>query len=106
MTSTRRLVGLPLGFALALGLAGCGTRAAPPSSQPVQPARGKVLLNGQPLPGGALNLALVSNNEKYGTVEAVAEIRPDGSFEAKQYGDKSGLVPGKWKAVVRPNYVK
>ncbi|HJZ54522.1 MAG TPA: hypothetical protein VKE74_06165 [Gemmataceae bacterium] len=105
MTRSRWVASLVVGLGLLTGL-GCGTKGSPPSSQPVQPARGKVTLGGQPMSGGALNLSLVSNNDKYGTVEAVAEIQPDGTFEAKQYGDKPGLVPGKWKVVVRPNYVK
>lgn len=94
-----------LGLGLVASLTGCGdSRVA--SNVPVKPVKGKVVYGGQPLVGGVLRLSLMTNKDKYGDAEAVATVQPDGSFEPRQVGDKPGLVPGKWKVVIDPAYVK
>lgn len=106
MTTIRRAVAFALAPALLGGPIGCGGRSITASDIPAQPVTGKITLGGQPMTAGYLNLILVTNTDKYGKAEAVAEIRPDGTFEPHQVGDKTGLVPGRWKVVVNPTYIK
>jgi hypothetical protein len=86
--------------------AGCGAASIAASDIPAQPVHGTITLGGKPMTAGYLNLTLVTNTEKYGKAQAVAEIKPDGTFEPHQVGDKTGLVPGRWKVAVNPTYVR
>jgi hypothetical protein len=87
-------------------LAGCGEPTIVGTNLPLQPVKGKITLNGQPLTHGLLKLVLTTNHDKFGEAEAVAEVKPDGTFEPRQANDKPGLVPGTWKAYVSPTFVK
>jgi hypothetical protein len=104
MTYSRPLIGLAL-LAATCASAGCGGKAfpAPPKTYPV---KGTITSDGQPLSGGSLLCVLVTNNDKYGSPEAPAEIKPDGTFEPKLFADHPGLYPGTWKVIVRPTMVK
>jgi hypothetical protein len=84
--------------------AGCGTRSfpAPPKTYPVQ---GTITADGRPLSGGHLVCVLTTNTDRYGNVEAPAEVKPGGAFEPRQFGDVPGLYPGRWKVVVRPTKI-
>jgi hypothetical protein len=104
MTSPRPWIGLILTATLLCG-AGCGGREFPPPPK-TYPVNGKILSGSRPLSGGTLLCVLVTNNDKYGSPEAAAEVKPDGSFEPKLFTETPGLYPGVWKVVVRPTVVK
>ena len=105
MTYPRPLVGLALVTALLCGTAGCGGRSFPDPPK-TYPVKGTITSDGRPLSGGTLLCILVTNNDKYGSPEAPAEIKPDGSFEPKLFTDIPGLYPGVWKVVVKPTIIK
>jgi hypothetical protein len=106
MTLLRPTLALAL-LAPLLASAGCGGGSLTPTDIPAQPVKGKVVsADGKPLAGGTLRFTLTTNKDKYGEAEANAAVQPDGTFEPRQVGDKAGLVPGKWKVVVDPTYVK
>src|SRR5947209_5032045 len=80
--------------------AGC-SRAGPPPPTTV-PARGRVLLpDGQPLPGGRVELKPTANP----AVEAFGDVDPGGSFTLTTYAPGDGSIPGTYKVVISPfNY--
>src|SRR5262249_33308968 len=102
---TRAVVGLAFVTALVCGVAGCGGKSfpEPPKTYPV---KGTITSGGRPLSGGVLVCHLTTNNDKYGNVEAPAEIQPDGSFEPKLFTNTPGLYPGVWKVVAKPTVMK
>lgn len=104
MTYFRPAVGLAV-LAAACGLTGCNGKSFPDPPK-TYPVKGTISSGGKPLSGGTLLCVLVSNNDKYGSPEAPAEIQADGSFEPKLFAGHPGLYPGTWKVVVRPTMLK
>jgi hypothetical protein len=105
MTLPRPLVGLALVAALLCGTTGCGGRSFPDPPK-TYPVKGTITSGGRPLSGGTLLCILITNNDKYGSPEAPAQVQPDGSFEPQLFGNVKGLYPGVWKVKVTPIVMK
>jgi hypothetical protein len=80
--------------------AGCGKKL--PANKEVYPVRGKVLLNGEPVKLGIVELEPVDPEEG---VDARGLIQADGTFTVGTYSKNmtDGAVPGEYKVKIR-NY--
>jgi hypothetical protein len=74
-----------VGLMLGATLVGCGNGG--PATEPVS---GKVIANGQPVTGGSLTFAPVSDEPAAPAQPAVAIVNPDGTFKIEE-----GAVAGK-----------
>jgi hypothetical protein len=94
-----RRTGIPLLLLIFLA-AGCGPKKGPDLPKPME-ASGKITLpDGEPLPGGRVELKPA--NAKGASVEAFADVDPDGSFKLMSYKPGDGAVPGSYKVTISP----
>lgn len=80
--------------AVAIFTLGCGDSG--PERVPVFPAKGKVIWNGQPVPGALVVLHPTSANQ----ISARAQTEKDGTFKLSTYDTADGVPPGEYTVTV------
>jgi hypothetical protein len=88
---------LPFSLVLVCVFSSCGE-----SPYVVAPVRGKVLLNGKPLPNAGVMFAPIAQGENANAGKiAVGRIQEDGTYELSTYGKADGAVVGEhWVTIV------
>lgn len=82
------------GLCLAISMAGCGGGGESAGAQ----ARGKVSLDGKPLPGGVVLFIPREGSGQGGS----ALIQSDGTFVVRTSASKSGIDAGKYAVFIKP----